>query len=408
MKLTKKRIDSLPFSDDFSVTFHWDESAPGLGLKISATKKVFVAQGKVRGKTCRVTLGTYGKITLDQARDMAKKAASQMLQGVNPNDEKKREKALQVTMGKAVDDFLAARKLKPSTRADIEKHMRVSFPDWQKKPVASITRKMVSNRFLKLSKGAPVQTNLSFRYLRSILNYARATYRDTDDMPLLPENPVQAIGDQRLWNRVQPRNGKIPLDKIGKAWNILTEYRICPTRTTSGRSLGDATAFIMLTGCRIGEACNLKWENVNLEEKWWHIHDPKNRNSVTLPLPEMLCNILNERPRKSEFVFPSRSGVGHITEIRTPLKKLSEAAGVKINAHDLRRTFRSIAGGIRIPFDLCKLLLNHTSQDVTTMHYTETQDLRYLRDDIEKIARWVVEQGKIAAADNVVLMKKLA
>jgi integrase len=85
------------------------------------------------------------------------------------------------------------------------------------------------------------------------------------------------------------------------------------------------------------------------------------------------------------------------------LKKVSEAAGVHVTAHDLRRTFRAIAGECGIDFWKTKLLMGHKiSGDVTITHYTETSDLRYLLVEINQISKWIERQGKIAATGNVV------
>jgi len=42
------------------------------------------------------------------------------------------------------------------------------------------------------------------------------------------------------------------------------------------------------------------------------------------------------------------------------------------------------------------------SGDITITHYTETSDLRYLADDMDRIGNWITQQGKIAATDNVI------
>ena len=85
------------------------------------------------------------------------------------------------------------------------------------------------------------------------------------------------------------------------------------------------------------------------------------------------------------------------------MDKISEAGGVRVSPHDLRRTFRAVAGECQIELYRTKLLMNHKlSGDITIHHYTETNDLRYLSKEINLIADWIVRQGKIAAADNVV------
>ena len=87
--------------------------------------------------------------------------------------------------------------------------------------------------------------------------------------------------------------------------------------------------------------------------------------------------------------------------------EVSALSGLHLSPHDLRRTF--IAIGIRLKIEMwkLKLLTNHISKgDVTLDHYTETGDLRYLSGEAEQMAAWIVEQGAIAAAGNVVQLKK--
>lgn len=73
-KLTKTFIDKAqPPADGYKI--HWDETVKGYGLRLSPRsdyhpngKRVFVAQGRVRGKPVIITIGPYGVFTEDQAR----------------------------------------------------------------------------------------------------------------------------------------------------------------------------------------------------------------------------------------------------------------------------------------------------------------------------------------------------
>ena len=63
----------------------------------------------------------------------------------------------------------------------------------------------------------------------------------------------------------------------------------------------------------------------------------------------------------------------------------------------------AVAGECGIDFWKTKLLMGHKiSGDVTITHYTETNDLRYLSEDINRIGNWIKQQGIIAKTDNVV------
>jgi integrase len=219
---------------------------------------------------------------------------------------------------------------------------------------------------------------------------------------VIVENPVSILSDAKLWNKVRPRSGRIPTDKVGIAWNLLQSLRDTPEEIPISRTLADAVCFLILTGARFSEAAELTWDRVNLDEQWWHLPDPKNRNPVKFPLSQLACEILEARLHENGYVFPGRYGKGHMEGARNIFDKISKEVGVRVTAHDMRRTFRAIAGECGIELWRTKLLMNHKmSGDITISAYTETSDLRYLGPEINKIAEWIAQQAMIAAAGNV-------
>lgn len=405
MKLTKKVIDELPFPDGQQLI--WDDELKNFGLRISRNKKTYIVQGRVHGKTRRVSLGEHGVITLQDARKKAKQTLSSMLSGLDPVEEKKRDNAHALTLRDIANVYLADRReLKESSRNDINKHLKTSFSTWADRPAIGITRDKVGKRFAELTDRSPAQANQAFRILRALFNFARGKYQ-VNDKPIFTENPVYVLSDTKVWNKVKARSGKIPVKKIGAAWNVLMSLREAQDKPTISRTLSDAVSFLLLTGCRWSEMAELTWDRVNLEDLSWFIPDPKNRNPVTFPLSEMAGKILEDRPRTGKYVFPSRvikdDEEQHIVDARGIFEKLSESCGVRVTAHDLRRTFRAIAGECGIELWKTKLLMNHKlTGDVTITHYTETSDLRYLSAEVNLISKWIDRQSKIAAAGNVV------
>lgn len=407
MKLTKRVIEGAILPEK-GQRFLWDSETRGFGIRLTPAGRSYIAQGRVnnsKGPTRRVSLGRHGVITLQQARKRAKKELAAMLEGIDPIAEKKRIEAYSLTLREITEEYLRDRRdMKSSSRSDILKHLNKAFSSWADRPAIEITRDKVAVRFRQLTKRGPAQANQAFRNLRAILNYARAAHRP-DDKPIFIENPVSVLSDTHLWNKIKPRSGRIPTDKIGLAWNILRDIRESPGETIISHTLADALSFLLLTGARWSEMAALTWDwkRINLVEGWWHIPDPKNRKPVTFPLSKVTASILEKRPKESEYIFPARSGGGHIQEARGHFDKISDAIGVKVTAHDFRRTFRAIAGECQIELWKTKLLMNHRlNQDVTIRHYTETEDLRYLDPEINKISDWIVRQGFIAKSDKVV------
>lgn len=402
MKLTKSVVDNstLPSKGQ---TFLWDSELRGFGIRLNPSGRTYIVQGRVNGVERRVSLGRHGVLTLQEARNKARAVLSAMGNGVDPVTEKKRSVAFSLTLNELSEKYIEARRdLKPSTIADIKKHLTKSFSSWADRPAVEITRDKVATRFRELSERSPAQANQAFRVLRAMLNYARAAYRPGDE-PMIVENPVKIISDAKLWNRIPARSGRIPNDKIGIAWNTIQDLRNAPELSVIGETLTDIISFLLLTGARWSEAATLTWEQVNLQDAWWHLPDPKNRTPITFPLPDAAVKILEKRNRKGPFVFPARFGEGHIGEARSVLDKVSAAVGVRVSPHDLRRTFRAVAGECGIEFWKTKLLMGHKiSGDVTITHYTETSDLRYLAPEINRVAEWITRQGTIAATDNVI------
>ena len=75
-------------------------------------------------------------------------------------------------------------------------------------------------------------------------------------------------------------------------------------------------------------------------------------------------------------MFPSSGKSGHIAEPKFPLAAVREATGIDVSAHDLRRTFISVAASTDItPWSL-KALVNHSlgTGDVTAGYIQITVD----------------------------------
>jgi integrase len=406
MKLTKEVIEGAELPET-GQRFLWDAGLKGFGIRLTPGARTYVIQARVNGKERRVSLGRHGVLTVQQARRRAVVELASMTKGVDPSIEKKRVEAYAVTLRQLVEQYLEDHgDLKASSRQDIEKHLKASFAAWADRPAVEITRDRVAVRFRELSERSAAQANQAMRILRALMNYARGAYRP-GDKPIMVENPVKVLSDTKVWNRVKPRSGRIPTDRIGRAWNVLQDLRRDPAQTVVGQTLADAVSFLLLTGARWSEMAELTWDRVNLDEGWWHIPDTKNRSKVTFPLPQAAADILAARPRVSSYVFPARSGEGRIKEPRGTMLKVAAAAGVHLTAHDLRRSFRAVAGEVGVEFWKTKLLMGHKlSGDVTLEHYTETENLRYLAPEIERIADWITRQGVIAASDKVLPMRR--
>lgn len=402
--LTKTFIDGLPLPEKTPV-FIWDKDLKNFGIKLNPTNKVYVAQGRVNGKTRRVKIGEHGVFTVDQARKKAKQILLDMENGIDPNQQKKIQVINTTTLDDISVSYINDRELKTSSVNDIHKHLKGIFLPWKDQPITSITRDMVLTLFRKRSEESPAQANQGFRVLRALLNYAMETYRP-GGIPIISENPVNVLSGAKIWNTITAKKRRIPLNQVGRAVVLIQEIQDHPAQTLAGRSIVDAVFFALLTGARWGECQGLTWNNVNMDAGTWHILDPKNKNSVTLPLNNQAKILLENRARidGNPYVFCSnKSQTGYIGPGRWVTDQIAKDLKIELSPHDLRRTFRSIAAELNIELWRTKLLMNHKmSNDITIAAYTEKNDLEYLRPSIQAIGDWIETKGREAAAGNVV------
>ena len=420
-KLTKTYIDKVQLpASDYEV--HFDDAVKGYGLRVMATgRKVFFVMGRVRGKSVQFTIGAFGTYTEDKARKRAQSILQDMREGIDPRDAKKVDEAAKVTLGEVMERYVSARgdKLKDSTATEMRRHVEKVFGDWKDNPIVNITEDMCRKRHEKMSreglrgKPAPGQANISATTLRTLINFAGREFRRADGSPLIQRNPVvNGLSDR--WAVLEPRSERyIDPKRVGDVWHMLTTRRseliaaqqredgqVYPKHADNQAGI-DLAMFLMLTGARRNEAAMLEWRNVNLDEGWWHIPDPKNRKPIWLPLSDQAAEVIRGRKQieGNPYVFTTRSKSGHVMDTRDPLDRISKVAGLTLSAHDLRRTFVSIGVDVLdIDFYKIERLTNHVSKTVTGKHYLTSQKLIRLAPEVKRIGDWVEDQGKIAEA----------
>jgi len=432
-KLTKTFVDKVQPPANGHVV-HWDgghdRAVKGYGLRVSSLgKRVFIVMGRVHGKQLQYTIGPFGQFTEDEARSKARTILQQMRDGIDPRDVKRADEAAMVTLADVCNAYISRPgKLKDSSKAEIERHVAKVFTAWRDKPIAGITEDQVRKRYREMAtkgltgKPAPGQANISMTTLRALINFASRQYKRADGSPLIQHNPVDALRDD--WVQLKPRTRDIDTKKVGEVWHMLTTARadlIAAQQREDGRvnpqdadkQAGvDLVLFLMLTGARRNEGAKLQWRNVNLDEGWFHLPDPKNANPVWIPLSSQARALLAARPRVdgNPHVFCSRSKAGHVMDTRAPLDRISKLAGATLSAHDLRRTFVSV-GVATCGIDLHKveLLTNHVPKGVTAKHYLQTSRLQYLEPEVQRIGDWIEQQGRLVAAranaENVVALR---
>ncbi|HWJ68934.1 MAG TPA: integrase family protein [Sphingobium sp.] len=431
MKLTKTNIDRVR-KPGAGTIIYVDTETKGFGLRVTASGAAsFIVQGTIAGqaKEARITIGSYGAWTVDDARRRAEQYKHQFEDGIDPRDVKRQDEAMRVSLGAVMEAYTSRPgKLKPSTAAEYKRHVEKVFAAWKDKPITSITRDMVQERHREIvenglegKKGAPASANAAFVTLRILINFAMDEYRRPDGEPLIAHNPVGAL--KHHWAPTGDRSDRyIEMGKVGKVWNKLMEMREAPKNRDALAGI-DLTIFLLLTGARRDEGATLTWDRVIIDdhkpsESRWHLTERKRGKPIWLPLSSQAVALLKSRPRlkladgtESPFVFPSWGRQGRIMDARGPMQSVSKVAGLHLSLHDMRRTFSVISQQeCRIEKFRTDMLIGHkpSKEDVTATNYLDLTNLTWLHPETQQIGDWIEQQAAVAAAKNVVPLHRTA
>ena len=375
--------------------YFYDAKVNGLSLQVTQKgTKSFQVYRKIDGIPVRVTLGRFPDMTIDQARRMAMKKLSDMAEGINPNTEKKKQKAQEkeskdqsITLSEVFEDYLRVRKnLAANTVSGYKTLINKYLYSWLSKPLDNINRGMIAKKHEEISKHSETSANKTMRVVRALFNFANGQYEDASGQTLFPDNPVSRLSHTRAWNKEKRRQSVIERSQL-KPW-----YEAVNSLSESGGSFDgvvrDYLLFVLFTGLRRREAAMLKWAYVNMEDKLFIVRETKNGTDLKLPYSDFVGKIISKRllHKNSDYVFSGGHDNAYINDPRKQILKVREQSDVYFTIHDLRRTFITIAESLDISTMALKMLVNHSLGNDVTSGYV-IMDVERLRSPVELISK---------------------
>ena len=368
-KLTKAVID-CSFAKDKNYII-WDTEIKGFGcqvLKSGTTKTyVFYYWSPITKKKGYVKIGCHGNITVDFARNAAKKLAAAVASGIDPKKEKE-EKIIEEKQSILFSDFFEIFKNKHVLVAYKDKgrnnigYAKVHIlPFFGQKRLDEISPKDIRN-FLDSLAHISTTANRCF----ALLSMA---FKKAEDWEHLPprSNPCTGV-DKYKENQKQRFLSDAELKR-------LEESLIQQKKEQPGSYCTDNALFMILyTGCRAGEVLSLKWENVHLKDSYIHLPDTKTGEGAR-PLNQKAIDLLSAMTPKegNPYVFYGKVPGQPVVEIKTAWKTILKRAGIKdFRIHDLRHSFASFALKKGVPLVHISKLLGHRNI-ATTMRYAHLE-----------------------------------
>ena len=355
LKLTDLGIKSLPIPDK-GQTDYYDTTYPGLCVRVSqGGSKVFTLIMRKNGARRRHTLGTYGEITLSEARALARQLQTRPPAG-----------NASLTFQEAMASYFATecRNMGARHRNEVQRILTKQFADLHKMVLSELK---VYDLTALIDTMTPSVANHAYGAVKTFLTWCRRRQ-------FIPSNPLE---DMKVPYKMQSRDRILADDELRRIWHA------CPQLGTFGRIV----QVLLLTGCRRSEIANLRREWVQDDLLVIPKEHTKGKREHIIPLPSFSHSRIAPPPTQSPFVFSARE------KPETPFsgwskskRKLDTLSGISNwRLHDLRRTFRTKLSEWKCcDSDTAERLIGHKVGSEVSRIYNRYEYLEEKREAMER------------------------
>ena len=387
-RLTETSIKSLPQQQTrYRV---WDALKSNLILDVLPSgKKVFRLYYRHKGKPRFNTLGTWGAITLEQARNLSTSQLGDAVKGIDLVEKKRNEAAEETRSRLLLLETFINDKYAPWATSNLKsgsqslKSLDRNFSWLMNKPMDKISVTEITKwQTTEIKRGLkPITINRALATLRGVLTKAV-------DHNLLDQNPITKVKDLK-----HADEQRIQYLTAGEEINLRTALKVrhrkkCEARLSGNRfrterdypQMAEISGYAdhveplvllaMNTGMRRGELFQLNWEKVNLEKKFLTVSAATAKSSKTrhIPLNKEALTVLSilKKSRTDSLVFSSPKSDNPLTTVKTAWREILKNGQISnFRFHDLRHHFASklVMGGVDL--NTVRELLGHASLDMT-------------------------------------------
>jgi integrase len=360
----------------------YPDKVRGLNILVTAGGwRGFVLRYRVAGRQRQMTIGEFPAWSISAARARALELRRLVDQGIDPLQQEADDRAAGMTVSSfyyLVYEPLHVETKRPSWARDVRSMVvndiigpigGLAVQDLDQADIAAMLR--------HVSKRAPVRANRVRAVLSHLCAFAERAHVLDDGTripPLRPRhsNPVEGI----------PRNGEdarqryLSQPELAALATVLEHHK--------ERISVALVRFLLLTGCRFGEAAGATWDQFDFERGTWtkpSSHTKQKRvHTVPLSAPALaLLAELRAADGAGPYLFPGATGKP-ITTVKSFWRSVTRQAGLEgVRVHDLRHSFASLLASSGASLLLIGQLLGHT-QSVTTQRYS------HLLDDVQREA----------------------
>jgi integrase len=404
-KISKRTVDAITWTPPGPPQqFLWDTALRGFGVYVLASgQKTYVVQFRRDGRSQRVKIGAHGPLTPDQAREEAKRILGRVAHGADPNAEKRERRAAR-TLSAIAEEFLddIDEFRKPRTAAEYRRLVSIHIqPALGAVVLQNLTRADIAT-IRSSMRATPSLANKVMDVISSMWGYA-AKIGEVEALA----NPVKGV--QRY--RENPRERFLTVDELARIGEALRlgetqglPYAVDETKPKAKhapkpenrRAMLDpfaaaAIRLLLLTGARLREILDAKWQYVDFDRHVIFLPDSKTGRKP-LYLSAAAEAVLASLPRLegSDYIIAGLKPGAPRADLHKPWDAVRRASGLEgVRLHDLRHSFASFGAGAAMGLPIIGKLLGHS-------HAATTQ--RYAHLDADPLHRAVNAIGATIAA----------
>lgn len=397
-RITKRAVDAhrCDFGKDRSIL--WDDALAGFGVAaFPSGKKVYLAQFRKDGRSRRVRIGVHGRLAPDEARAEAKKLLGGVEQGIDVLEQRRAARAAPV-FAEVAERFLkehVQRKRKPRTYASydllIRRHIKPAIGTMRMVDV----RRSDIDRLHASMHSTPGAANRAVSLVSAIWNWAAKR-----EIVAFEKNPAKGI-------ERNPETGKerfLSKEELGRLGDCLRlaettglpygvdesgkNAKHAPKPENRVRRLDPfaiaAIRLLLLSGARLREVLDAKWDQVDFERGIVFLPDSKTGRKPLL-LSAAAQAVIADLPRiEGNPYIMAGEGTGPRADLKRPWAAITTAAKLEgLRLHDLRHSFASIGAGASLGLPIIGKLLGHTQPQTTARYaHLDADPLRRAADTI--------------------------
>jgi integrase len=369
--------------------FYWDTDRRRFGLKVSHTgSKTYIITcrvfaGGVWHSARRFTVGRHPEMRLaearDRARDMlalakARKSPASLAADELAKDIKHSVNTFEAVTKRFIVEYLEAKGRRPAT----VQQYRLLFDGkdlfaWRNRPVAELTfddlRAVLA---IIMRRGKRIAANRTLAYLRKFFTWA---VRER----IIPASPAMGID---LPAGETPRDRVLDDSELLKTWHALD---------ADPGLINAVGKLLILTGQRRGEVAGMRWSEIHGlggdQVVTWELpgRRTKNHRDHVVPLTPQAVNILRGVGQgDGDLVFSNNGRVPILlnAKLRDRIAKASGVTGW--SWHDLRRTFATGLGRLKVSRFVIGKVLNHSDRSTTAIYERH----EFFEEKLEALTKW--------------------